>query len=104
MLCAVTNETNRCNPAQAAEEGDLAISDCMQHLKINATHNDGFNPWPPEHMMFRNGSWCDAWWIPPHQHCPPTPKAISFHYIPPEDAKVLYYLSYRFRHRAASES
>lgn len=78
--------------------GDIAISLCMQHVKVPAVHIDGFHPFPVHEMINEPKNWCTAtWWIPKHLKCPPVPRAISFHYLAQERWKEYYYWTFRFQ-------
>lgn len=84
--------------------GDVAVSSCMQSLRIKATHIDGFSPFPMSRMVDSSkAGWCKiTWWIPPHLKCnPPYDAAMTMHYVPIDEFDELYYLSYQL-HTTAS--
>lgn len=78
--------------------GDVAVSMCMQSLMVDATHIDGFSPFPISRMVDSSPeSWCHiTWWLPKHLKCnPPFPRAMTVHYVPLDEYDELYYLTYQ---------
>ena len=84
---------------QRAAPGDMAISHCMNYLGVAATHQHGFYPFPITELMKERDNWCNVtWWIPKHLKCnPPVSRVISFHYVPEDQYRMLYYFLYLFR-------
>jgi hypothetical protein len=96
-LCAESEKSNPCNDASIpdGQAGDIATSNCMVHLGVQATHQDGFYPFPPDKMVEPAPNWCtETWWVPKHITCPPVERAISFHYVDQAHYRLLYYLTY----------
>ena len=84
---------------QRAAPGDMAISHCMNYLGVAATHQHGFYPFPITELMKERDNWCNVtWWVPKHLKCnPPVSRVISFHYVPEDQYRMLYYFLYLFR-------
>ena len=89
------HESSNCHWKRHANfPGDVAVSWCMNELKVPATHLHGFYPldigfvlWPPYKVCH------DLWWIPKHIHCPLRApyRLISFHYMSPAAQREAFY-------------
>ena len=91
-----------CNPDAdfIPKPGDMALFQCMNRLKISATHQDGFHPLFIHKIANPDGNYCSKiWWMPHHIQChPPNHRLISMHYVPVDRFYEVYYWAYLFRY------
>jgi hypothetical protein len=107
-LCAAQrrNATSQCGAGGVTRfAGDTAMWHCMRELGVPASHTDGFYPYSPDVMLAPFTRVCSRrtlWWISEHLKCPPIAAAISFHYVPYQAFRGMYYWTHYFVRRPSA--